>query len=429
MKWLTGIPVSDSAGPNSVANTANNVLGYTPRSGTYTTYEAILARSPAFRWLCASIVKDLILQPDSSVANHFSSTIQRVIPHRQKRVSFKFHWDLAGFLKQEYGDINQALGEVTTITGTPDHAQAVTCSTYLNQVWPCVGSEILCAIQEAFRELDGNQGTPKTRGEFPLLVSRICVYSALFWAKHADDDHSEVQLSDGKTSVTADFQLYTSTFQFHVNGTKETISEAGEVAAWIVGALRSSGIETGINILPEIRYSFYDLPCDSLYDSPDALLQIHIRHNFLDNLSNEQDPTSTSLNMSSGACWHAMFRNPVVVSGFPVLRRPNNLEHTGMEISLDMMASLVRAPRLTEYAGRHYLKGFSSMLVAVRKNDGIVLWHHFFNPSGERISYLDAKVTESSDCYDVSTEDILSLRHIIGWCDNAQFRAGTLISF
>ncbi|KAK3951116.1 hypothetical protein QBC32DRAFT_170328 [Pseudoneurospora amorphoporcata] len=387
-KWLSDIPVRDLARTSSATKTASNDLNHAPECSRY---EDILVRSPAFKWLCASILKELTLQ--RGPFRSFSNTVQEALDSNELVwiIRFRFQWDLAGFLTHEYGDKDQTLGEVITITGTPDSAQAVTCSTYLHQVWPCVGPEILCAIQDAFRRHGESQG-----------VTEVC----------------DLHLLYGKTrptKFTAQFQPNTSAFWFDVKGTKEAISEAVEVVAWIVGALRSSDHDTGIFIRPEIGKITYDT---------DGMKALHIKYARLTPLSNEQGQMAHSPILQNGICWQAMFRNPVVVSEFPILRRPRSLEHSGLEISFDMMASLVQAPRLTQYAGRQYLKGFSSMLVAVKKTDGIVLWHHYYNPSGGRVSYSDAASRESPDCQQISIEDILAARHIIGWCNHAQFRAG-----
>ncbi|KAK1777680.1 hypothetical protein QBC45DRAFT_183422 [Copromyces sp. CBS 386.78] len=387
-KWLSDIPVRDLARTSSATKTASNDLNDAPECSRY---EDILVRSPAFKWLCASILKELTLQ--RGPFRSFSNTIQEALDSNELEwiIRFRFQWDLAGFLTHEYGDKDQTLGEVITITGTPDNAQAVTCSTYLHQVWPCVGPEILCAIQDAFRRHGESQG-----------VTEVC----------------DLHLLYGKTrptKFTAQFQPNTSAFWFDVKGTKEAISEAVEVVAWIVGALRSSDHDTGIFIRPEIGKITYDT---------DGMKALHIKYARLTPLSNEQGQMAHSPILQNGRCWQAMFRNPVVVSEFPIPRRPRSLEHSGLEISFDMMASLVQAPRLTEYAGRQYLKGFSSMLVAVKKTDGIVLWHHYYNPSGGRVSYSDAASRERPDCQHISIEDILAARHIIGWCNHAQFRAG-----
>lgn len=228
----------------------------------------------------------------------------------------------------------------------------------------------------------------------------------------ADAGLSDLQLSDGITNVTAYF-LNQSEFWFDVKGTAETINQAGKAVAWVVGALRNSNHETGTMIRPEVSKRFYDGDWKALY----------INYTSLPSWNSRQSQTSHSPATPNGRYWQAMFRNPVVVSGFPILPRPQNLEHSGLEMSLDMMACLVQASRLTQYAGRQYLKGFSSMLVAVQKTKGIVLWHHHFSPSGDRISYLAAEAGSSSDLQQISLEDILSARHIIGWCSHARFGA------
>lgn len=67
-------------------------------------------------------------------------------------------------------------------------------------------------------------------------------------------------------------------------------------------------------------------------------------------------------------CWFNVFRNPVLVRGFPILKRP--LPDSGIEMPIDMMTSLLQKCRLETFDGVTYLKGFSSMLFATQICDG-----------------------------------------------------------
>nr|CDP29672.1 Putative protein of unknown function [Podospora anserina S mat+] len=120
-----------------------------------------------------------------------------------------------------------------------------------------------------------------------------------------------------------------------------------------------------------------------------------------------------------GQCWHSLFGNPIVVEGYPMSQRPKG--NTGIEIPLHMAAAFIAALRLHRFLGHYYLKGFSAILIAVEVVGNVVLWHHWYNPTGERISYLDAATAEGK--IEISLEDLRSRRHV-GWCSEALCMAG-----
>jgi len=204
--------------------------------------------------------------------------------------------------------------------------------------------------------------------------------------------------------------------QFHLQakGTAEFIAEVGEIVAWLAAALRLSKDDDLINCCtPRVVFSgkpsvfderaFHDMyDCEIGFDlSPD-----------LDNKGR------------SGQCWLGMFRNPVVVRGFPILRRSRR--NTGLEIPLDMAAGLVDAKRLHEFAGQLCLKGFSAMLTAVEAVGGVILWHLVYDATGGRVSYLDTVQGHKAECPDVNA--LRSSRHMIGWCSEALYLAGELLT-
>jgi hypothetical protein len=127
---------------------------------------------------------------------------------------------------------------------------------------------------------------------------------------------------------------------------------------------------------------------------------------------------------SNGECWQNLFRNPVVVLGFPVRRRLQR--EPGLEISLANMASLVRTRRVSVFGGKVFLKGFCTMLVPTKRAGDMVIWHVLFNESGEHISYSDKRVRELAGNFEenLRPSDLDTARHIVGWCTNVEHRAG-----
>ena len=128
-------------------------------------YREIAFKSPAYKWLLASLGKNASLStpsPDEAAAV-IRKQIIKALP-RAKAVSSKASptiysvtircdCDIAGFIRREYpemaahGDLR--LGEAITITGSPTDAQALTCLAYMEQTWPSTGSDVLSTVQKA----------------------------------------------------------------------------------------------------------------------------------------------------------------------------------------------------------------------------------------------------------------------------------------
>jgi len=113
----------------------------------------------------------------------------------------------------------------------------------------------------------------------------------------------------------------------------------------------------------------------------------------------------------NGTCWHATFRNPVVVQGYSIRRRPHY--GTGLEVPLSIMAGLLWTTHITEFFGKSYIKGLASMLVAVDHADVVCNWHHLHNLDGKGISYNEAGGTSVGQ---VPAHVLSTSPHIVGWC-------------
>lgn len=129
-----------------------------------------------------------------------------------------------------------------------------------------------------------------------------------------------------------------------------------------------------------------------------------------------------TLPAANGQCWHDIFRNPVVVRGYPI---PQRLQwKSGLEISLNIMAGLARTQCVNRFKDKVYAKGFSTMLVPTKKDTEVVFWHLIYNRDGERISYLDDD--QDQEQY-ICQLDLENYRHVLGWCSEAKLYAGKLV--
>jgi hypothetical protein len=126
----------------------------------------------------------------------------------------------------------------------------------------------------------------------------------------------------------------------------------------------------------------------------------------------------------NGQCWQSIFRNPVVVNGYPILNRPES--ETGLELPLNVMAALAQTRYATFFGGKLYMKGFSTMLVPTKVVRDMVIWHLLFSEDGSHISYIDLRVEKIPGLYPVNirTFHLQSARHVLGWCSDVKHYAG-----
>ena len=191
-------------------------------------------------------------------------------------------------------------------------------------------------------------------------------------------------------------------------GRVDFVSEIGEQLVWLAATLRSSPVSNGVlACVPKLS-----LPQPPYIDRQNATLTLDCRIDF--EMTADQDISCHS----PGFCWAGLFRNPLLVTNYPIRRRAG--VDTGLEMSLLMMAALVHSGQLLSFGGKVILKGFCSVLVATAVADNVVMWHLFYNSTGERISYYDPRL-EGIGCgmpQGFTLRDLEARRHIVGWCSN-----------
>ena len=196
-------------------------------------------------------------------------------------------------------------------------------------------------------------------------------------------------------------------------GTRDSVAEIGEQLAWLGAALRSSPFQSGVAyctpFISDIRLNDSPKSVVRTQTGIDTLCIIHFTVTDKDEL-----PES-----SNGQCWHNLFRNPVVVKGFPIPRRAE--PDTGLEAPLNLMAGLIRTRRADTFNGRLLIKAFSAMLIPMKRCADTFIWHLLYNKDGSRISYPDNTVP----CIEnVSVADLVRVRHVVGWCSEVRNYAG-----
>jgi hypothetical protein len=195
-------------------------------------------------------------------------------------------------------------------------------------------------------------------------------------------------------------------------GTAPILAEIGEQVAWLASALRSSPFSPGTVA--------YNRPFVSFVKIGHPKGEKNIRATYLYDIGVEVYEEPDSREIGTGDCWHKLFGSPVVVEGFPIRRRVE--QHSkGLEIPLEIMASLTGTRKVNIFDGRIVLKGFSTMLVPAKCNQNAVTWHLLYQKDGEHISYLQS---EQFPLLELKIQQLEKARHFLGWCPAARMYAG-----
>ncbi|RWA08778.1 hypothetical protein EKO27_g6319 [Xylaria grammica] len=350
----------------------------------------IALQSHGYLWLVSSLKKDATMVHNTPNAiKHVRYRIICSLPpfdelgeedsSRTFRVRFRVDWDPLNYISKQYESkkTRDVLGAALTLTGSFTYAQSTTCVEYMKQTWPSSGEHTIALLKK--------------------VLSRPGCWS-------------EGNLPDD-TSVSA--RIFESNLDVVVCGVEDSIAEIGEQIAWIAAAFRVAPGDLGVfgcvpYIQPAPEYPKSAIP--GSVHSLDAIFSIQFY--FLDNKAESS---------SSGQCWHNLFKNPTLVQGYPVPFRPYH--NRGLEIPIDILANLVEAPCINTFGDKLFLKGFCSMLTPTKQYEDIIIWHLLHNDEGKHISYLDAN--EYTAPGRIGLDDVAQSRHIVGWCQEANFYTGT----
>ena len=373
-------------------------------------YKKLVDRTSAYTWLLASMAREFAqTSEESHVLKHVRHEISRHLPPILKVsprrspdttvMTFQLHWDPMAFIsEQRYsGDPAIVLEQAITLTGLSNNAQALPCLQYLNQAWPSSGKFVAYLIKKLIRAEIGQE----VCGEL-FVTDRFLSSNRIHIVRLSDNS----RLTAWRSSAV----VYVET-----SGTRGSIIEVGEQLAWLGAALRSSpyqGIaycQPQIEDGPRMTERYYRLEYN-----PDQVEAKVLTITFLF----EPEDLSARGHLQ-GTCWYNLFRNPVVVPGFPVLRR--NTHYDGLELPLNMIAGLLGAKRAHIFSDVVFIKGYSAMLVPSMQSDGLLVWHVFHNADGSRISYLD---NDLPPLQDLGFWNLQASRHIVGWCSYAKSYAG-----
>ncbi|RDW67029.1 hypothetical protein BP5796_09778 [Coleophoma crateriformis] len=298
-------------------------------------------------------------------------------PQRKRRkvlhkANFSLNWDLKQFVKEqcEGGDIRK-LSSVIVLTGSAVCAQATTIREYLQQNWPVTGTRYLGLLQEAFN----------------------CTTASL------EDQYSSVSitfLSDQNISI-------------NVKGSGESVIEIAQQFAWLITALRTT--HTGQVGL-----------CHALITD----ITRNLKSAQLQTCTFEITTSMEDLQSNKSSCWHELFFNPVIACGFPIPRRN---DEKGLEVPIHIMTALCGASHTIEYKGGIVIKGFSSMLVPLKRSASgdSIQWHLIRNEDDSRLPYweVDKRCPGRALVDSVDMASLASTRAFLGWWGTTTTHLGT----
>ena len=192
---------------------------------------------------------------------------------------------------------------------------------------------------------------------------------------------------------------------------KGTLVEVGEVLCWIGGACQTSLSSTQGQldcVTPRIVFGYKSA----------SFLQLNVNY-FV-----TQSNATAGIEVQDGSCWHKIFHNPAVTVGYPIPVRTH--EEPGFEISIEAMAILGCARRMTIFDASLLLKGLCSMFVPVLLVGTSVIWHYLMNEDLSWMSYNEYHRVEGRppDKLPTGLSQVMECRQFVGWTKAAKIKAG-----
>lgn len=193
-----------------------------------------------------------------------------------------------------------------------------------------------------------------------------------------------------------------------VTGGLYFVSEISEQIGWLASALQSSSDHHGpVACTPSVN-NFQVIIHEEEFH---ALMVVGSC-----NLSLNLEIADASA-LNPGFCWGPLFCDPVLVRGYPILRRTQ--QNTGLEMSLANMTAIVGSQQVVRWGERMIIKGFNMLMIATLAAADMIVWHLLVSEQPEeRISYIDSRLDtlDSEVPKDVSLRTLEERRHVIGWC-------------
>lgn len=373
-------------------------------------YAEVLNSSEAYKWLLANLRRDISLrqtEPDhqGQIRKQIIGALPRQRVSRRHSppeydVCVELAWDALGFFeRQQYKESpHQVASQVIVLIGLAQDAQATTCEKYMMQTWPSTGKYTMQCFVECLRS----------------KVSRVAckLHVQAFTPRRCSNKYSVVKVPGSSLELRIEDRKVVG----EIHGTKAFVSEISEQLAWLGAALQDNpkSSESLCYSEPIVQTS---KPASEARNFPhNVTYSFWVRYLFKD--------FDLDTKHTYGQCWHGLFRNAVVVPGYPIPERSeDDRPAPGLEITLPMMAGLTRAQFLNSFHKTPMIKGFSTLLYPTRQKYASTTWHLIYNVDAKYMSFA-----RGLSCFAPSF-DLLQLvqpghRHFLGWCRDARLFAG-----
>lgn len=131
-------------------------------------YKHMIYTAPSYQWVLGQLRREVLLSKPNkfNTMDGIRERILAAVPGKRHvssktasqavHMTYTVDWDLLAFLRgQEYDEsADVAIAGAVTLTGSQADAQASSCQQYLDQTWPCTGSQTLMLIQKMLRNQD-----------------------------------------------------------------------------------------------------------------------------------------------------------------------------------------------------------------------------------------------------------------------------------
>ncbi|KAM0214176.1 hypothetical protein ACHAQI_003800 [Fusarium lateritium] len=283
-------------------------------------------------------------------------------------MTYTVDWDLIGFFRNRgiSPPFSAALPDILCLTGTWHEAQATTVIEYMDQTWPQSGRSLITLLQTLLSALEKEDET-SVISQHTFSLGNLAVKF----------NHPSLDIT--------------------VTGGQYLVSEIGEQTAWLVSALQAPSRD-----FEGLVESFAHISNLNLYRATRNGKKVaNIRASCAFTIDWGQ---MVGEGVPVRLYWKQLFYFPVLVRGYPILRR--SVPKPGLEISLALAASIIGSDQVIQLDDRLLIKGFNMLMIATLVATDLMVWHLLVSEKGgQRISYMDPRL----DGIGANTSDSISL--------------------
>lgn len=138
-------PHMPAAQPEDIdlTNIAEDETSYHVESSELVFAKRFLFNNPHYSWLISRLRCELALLPTGNTSSAVRNELTRCLSSSGD-LSIKLHWDPVEFLQDQYGSQQDSrLADVVCLVGTETCAFATLCNSYIELMWPTLGSRLL----------------------------------------------------------------------------------------------------------------------------------------------------------------------------------------------------------------------------------------------------------------------------------------------